>query len=363
MKINEIHIKNFKSIRDTTIKLASINVLIGANGAGKSNFISYFKFLKSLINGNLQGYTADKGPPDNILHFGLKESDSLFTSITFQHGTNTNTYECLLKPTNEDGFYFEEEYVYYNQYPNRISYQKGYSETKIEQRIAADKQEKGYDGIAFHVKNAFNKFSIYHFHDTSETAAVKRLGDQDNAAILLEDAGNLAAFLYEMRENDLFHYKQIVGIIRLIAPYFHDFDLEPRKGKIQLRWKEKTAEKSFNAHHLSDGTLRMMCLCTLLLQKNPPPIIIIDEPELGLHPAAITRFAAIVKTAARKSQIIIATQSTTLINHFAAEDIIVAERKDNQSVYTRLNPESLTEWLKDYSIGEIWEKNIIGGRP
>ena len=154
--------------------------------------------------------------------------------------------------------------------------------------------------------------------------------------------------------------------VKLIAPYFDRFVLEPdalNEERIRLEWMEVGSDKMFNANHLSDGTLRMICLTTLLLQPNPPDTIIIDEPELGLHPYAITVLASLMKSFATAKQLIVSTQSVTLINHFEADDIIVTDKKDGASVLRRLDERELEAWKDDYSLGEIWEKNIIGGRP
>lgn len=131
---------------------------------------------------------------------------------------------------------------------------------------------------------------------------------------------------------------------------------------IQLEWKQAGAvDTYFNAYQLSDGTLRFICLATLLLQPNLPQTIIIDEPELGLHPVAVNKLAALIKKASAKTQIIISTQSVNLVDNFGPQDIIVVDRKDNATVFNRLDAESLDVWLKDYSLGEIWERMSLAG--
>ena len=163
----------------------------------------------------------------------------------------------------------------------------------------------------------------------------------------------------------------IVNVIRSIAPFFDQFYLQPdeiNSQQIFLRWREQGSEQLFNAHSLSDGTLRMICLTTLLLQPEPPDTIIIDEPELGLHPFAIAKLAAMLKSASQKAQIIISTQSVTLLDHFEPSDVIVAERVEEQNgrsetVFKRQSEESLSDWLQEYTLGQLWEKNVMGGRP
>ena len=114
---------------------------------------------------------------------------------------------------------------------------------------------------------------------------------------------------------------------------------------------------------LSDGTLRFICLTTALLQPDPPSAIIIDEPELGLHPYAIEILAELIEATARKTQLIVSTQSPALLDYFEPKDIIIVNRKKGASVFERLNKEDLSTWLKDYSLGDLWRKNIIAGGP
>ncbi|GBD92366.1 hypothetical protein BMS3Abin04_03101 [bacterium BMS3Abin04] len=208
---------------------------------------------------------------------------------------------------------------------------------------------------------------VYHFHDTSSTSKMKRESDIHDNRLLRRDASNLAAFLYLLQEQFADYFHRIESTVKLIAPFFDKFQLEPlalNKEKIKLEWKHVHSDEYFNANHFSDGTLRMICLITLLLQPNLPDTIIIDEPELGLHPSAIQQLAALIKSAAEDSkQIICSTQSVTLLNQFDPENIIVVDRENNESKFQRLEKETLDEWLDQYAIGELWEKNVLGGRP
>jgi predicted ATPase len=209
---------------------------------------------------------------------------------------------------------------------------------------------------------------VYHFHDTSKSSKIKIEHNVSNCKALLHDASNLAAFLLRLKTNYSFEYQNIVEAVQLIAPYFKDFELEPNeynKEHIVLRWQQKGCDDIFNASQLSDGTLRFICLATLLLQPEElkSATIIIDEPELGLHPFAITVFAEMVKKAAIQTQIILSTQSVELLNQFDVEDVIVVDRDDDGSDFKRLNADELVDWLEnDYTLGDLWNKNILGGR-
>jgi len=176
----------------------------------------------------------------------------------------------------------------------------------------------------------------------------------------------LAAFLYLLQETQPDYYRQIVETVRLVAPFFNDFVLRPNpfnEDKIQLEWQEKGSDGPFSANYLSDGTLRFICLATLLQQPNLPTTILIDEPELGLHPYAIVVLANMLRSAATQTQVIISTQSVPLVNQFTPEDIIVVDRQDGQSTFERRSTANLEAWLDDYGVGDLWEKNLLGGRP
>lgn len=134
---------------------------------------------------------------------------------------------------------------------------------------------------------------------------------------------------------------------------------------IALRWREAGHDEDFNCHQLSDGSLRFIALATLLLQpeSNLPAIVIIDEPELGLHPYAITLLASMIHHASQYRQVIVATQSPALLDHFQPDDVIVVERPGRETEFKRLEPAALAEWLEEYTLSELWDKNVFGGRP
>lgn len=367
MGISTIRIQNFKSIRDSgDIEIRPLNVLIGANGVGKSNFISFFKFLNRLFEQQLQLYVNQNGRADNFLYFGRKQSDFLGGKIVFDSDLH-NQYEFKLIPDQNGNLIFAEEWE-----GRKGAIEKGEVNASVALRINDTgsfesllpiKRQKIRD---LDLKDNFRSFRIFHFHDTSFNSKVKQPSGATDYAYFQEDGGNLAAFLYRLQEAHPSHFKMIERTVRSVAPFFDRFFLKPDEISAQqifLRWLEKGSEQLFTAHNFSDGTLRMICLTTLLMQPDPPSTIIIDEPELGLHPFAIEKLAAMLKSASQKAQIIISTQSVNLLNHFDAEDVIVVEREEGQSVFHRLDPEDLADWLADYSLSDLWDKNVLGGRP
>lgn len=363
MKVSEIQIHNFKSIKELKLPLRGINILIGPNGAGKSNFIQFFNLLNNIVSQNLQNYIVANGGADNFLYFGRKHSNSFSGTITF----GLNEYSFELSATADNNFYFTKEITKYRNpyYESKSSRNlaNGNRETNLIKQYKADQKQS----VAYHIIKAMTTWRVYHFHDTSSTAKVKQECDVNDNRTLRRDASNLAAFLYLLQEKHKDYFLRIENTIKLIAPFFEKFQLEPlelNKEKIRLEWKHIGTDEYFNANHLSDGTLRMICLITLLLQPNLPDTIIIDEPELGLHPAAIALLTSLIKSvAAEGKQVICSTQSVTFLNHFDPEDIIVVERSNGESLFKRLERNQLADWLNHYAIGELWEKNVLGGRP
>ncbi len=354
-QLSKICIAGYKSIKKCDLKLNKINVLIGCNGAGKSNFISALLLLQNVLTKNLQLYAAQCGV-NSLFYNGRKETDEIYIEVYF----NNNSYGFYLIPTDDNRIIFKKEFYGYDNYESVVA--SGHDESKWESGVS--------NGIDKYVRPILAKqnWRVYHFHDTSRNAKVKQEHNISNNKNLMFDASNLAAFLYRLKNYFEKSYYDIVNTIQLIAPYFDDFILEPQEGneeQIILRWSQKGCEDVFNASQLSDGTLRFICLATLLLQPHElqPDTIIVDEPELGLHPYAITIFAEMVKQLSSEKQVIISTQSVELLNEFDVEDVIVVNRSENGSKFKRLNASELNIWLEsDYALGDLWQKNILGGR-
>lgn len=357
--LKRISIKGFKSIKQMDMELKGLNVLIGANGAGKSNFISFFDLIANILNENLQVYVAKSGGNDFLLYLGQKTTDELSAELAF----GKNKYDFALTPTLSNTLVFSREICYYKspvrKELNEKPLGKGHGETQLHK--FDDNQ-----GVISHVIKAILQWRVYHFDDTGNSAKVKQVCNVDDNSMLRSDASNLAAMLYLFRNKNRLYYQNIVDSIKMAFPLFDDFDLRTTPGNnltIQLEWRQKGTSNYFNAHSLSDGTLRFICLATLLLQPNLPSIILLDEPELGLHPYAITLLSDLLKAAAVKTQVIVSTQSVTLINRLEPEDIVVVENAQGATEFKRLIKKDMKHWLDEYSLGDLWEKNLIGGRP
>ncbi|MCD6328329.1 AAA family ATPase [bacterium] len=365
MRLDKIRIAGFKSIRDQDIELSNLNVLIGANGAGKSNFISVFKLLNEMMEGRLQLFVPRAGGADALLFFGQKETQEIEIDLEF----GRNGYKCKLIPTADDRLVFETESALFYDLNYERPYDewlgKGHSESELPGRAGI-----GSRGVSSFALESLKSWKVYHFHDTSDSAKMRKPSDINDEIYFRPDASNLAAFLYKLHNASPGHYNLIRDTIRMVAPFFDDFILRPMSGnenKIRLEWMEKGSDHPFLAHYLSDGTLRFICLATLLLQPEPPSTLIIDEPELGLHPYAITVLSSMLRSASENTQVIVSTQSVPLVNQLKPEDLLIVERVDRASVFRRLQSSEIGDWLKDfdgyYGLGDLWEKNVFGGRP
>src|SRR5689334_12012986 len=365
--LNKLTIEGFKSIRKLeNFELRAMNVLIGANGAGKSNFVSFFRLLRDLINQNLQdSLQRSEGGADACLYLGPKITPQFVAKLYF----GQNGYEFALSPTPDNRFVFSNEVaVFFGDFgETKRRLGSGHFESRLKDR----KDEPGLLGgtsVPGHVFQAISSWVVYHFHDTSLSAAVRRPQALNNNIVFLQNAENLAPFLYTIQQTNPACYAKIRDVVRLAAPFFDDFILRPiptSPDQIQLEWRQRGSEYPFRAIHLSDGTLRFICLATALLQPARPATVLFDEPELGLHPYALTLLGNLFKQAAVSygttvsRQVIVSTQSPILLNELSPEDIIVVERNNGESIFRRLDSAQLSEWLEDYSLGELWQKNIL----
>lgn len=362
-ELDTITIKGFKSIASIEeLKLQAINIVIGPNGSGKSNFIGVFSFLHAIREGHLQEYVIKAGGAEKVLHFGSKVTDALSLHISFEG--NVNQYEIALQPFGLDQLFPNSEAVYFWNSHHAKPYRKALVPQRMEAAISGPKAGK----IGAYVREHLDRWRVYHFHDTGSSSPMKKTADVNDNRFLRPDGANLSAFLYFLQKKHQTDYSLIRRIVQRVAPFFDDFQLDPQKlnpDKILLEWRHKGSEAYFDASSLSDGTLRFMALATLFLQPEiyRPSVILVDEPELGLHPYAITMLASLVKQASNKTRVILSTQSPLLLDHFRPEDVLVADRVDGGTQLTRLDSTKLSSWLDAYGLGQLWEKNEFGGRP
>lgn len=359
--LDKLTIRGFKSIRELKdFELKDLNIFVGANGAGKSNLISFFRMLQSLIEGNLADYIRDSGGISDLLHNGRKATKQM----EFEARFGLRGYRFTLTPGPGEGFALVSEARYY-QHGSTGWWELGSSGDNSSLLVKEAKGTSRDSQYSRPVYNAISSWKIYHFHDTSSTAAMRHAEIVEDNKALRYDASNIGPFLLRLRNENKSYYDEILNACRLVAPFFDDFLLDPQqlgpKTKVSLTWKAKSSDYPMQPYHLSDGSIRFICLATALLQPEPPSTIIIDEPELGLHPEAVRILAELIENAAKRTQIIVATQSPLLLDQFAIEDIVVVNRKEGQSTFERLKRTDFNEWLEDYSVGELWTTNVIQG--
>lgn len=361
-----ISISGFRSLRNIEkLALASINVIIGANGSGKSNFISAFSFLHSIREGRLEETVKRAGGADDLLFYGRKETDQIRFHVSFEDEKNQYEIELIATDRNNLVPYKETAYFWDKSRGFTSPYDESIDSGELEAGISRAQQQRY---VPHYVRQHLAKWRLYHFHDTSRGSPLKSNSDLNDNRFLRPDGSNLPSFLYLLREKYRPNYDRIVNSIRDVAPFFDDFILEPlelEKSVLSLEWKERGHEKYMSSAAFSDGTLRFIALATLLLQPSvyKPSVILIDEPELGLHPYALSVLASLVRFSSTTSQIIISTQSAFLLDNFDPEDVLVADRVDGATEFKRLDSNKLSSWLEKYSLGQLWEKAEFGGRP
>ena len=382
MDLQKISIRGFKSIESLDqLELLPINVLIGGNGAGKSNLIDFFKMLRAMMGlrlaefrnekPSLSKFLGTKGGIGNFLFGGLQRTSEISAEFLFNNGNNG--YRFSIGPTADGSFSIREEACYYPRSAQSpewwIESPEVFRTESVLPAKAASDLAAGRNTRQRYVYDAIASWQIYQFHDTSQFAGARQASLTTDCEDFHFDGGNLAAFLLSLKnaQNGLGSdsYGQIVETIRWAAPYFEDFILEPYKEgdeeKVKLQWRQRDMLMKLQPHHISDGTLRFMCLSTVLLQPIPPKLIIVDEPELGLHPEALDALAELIRRCSKRTQFIFATQSPSFADFFEPEEILTVNRVDGATRFERQNGERLGRWLESYSIGQLWRKNVIRG--
>jgi predicted ATPase len=354
-RLKSVVVEGFTSIRSAALALNDVNVLVGANGAGKSNFIRALSILGRIVESELGLFAGLSGGANALLNADRTVSRRIHLEVE----SGVGGYSAELVPAAGDALIFFAETIWRHDTGVTAELGRGHRETKL------TVPEPLWGPEAAALVETLQGCRVFHFHDTSRAAPVKQQGYAADNRSLQSDAANLAAVLLRLRDGDRGRYQRIVRTVKQVAPFLRDFVLEPELApdRVRLRWQQEGSDTVFPADALSDGTLRFICLAALLGQPELPGLIILDEPELGLHPFAIVQLAGMLRAASRESQVLLATQSVTLMNQFELGDLIVVERRDGASVFERPNPDRLSEWLAEYSLGELWEKNMLGGRP
>ena len=369
--LQRLTVRGFKSIRALEeLELRGVNVLVGANGAGKSNLVDVFRLLSQLAHARFQIFAKQEGGPDALLFGGRRRTPSLEVELLFERGQCC--YRFSAEPAG-DGMVFGREYVCPGVPQDLARAARGtfptveggttWSGGHMEAHVAS----LGVGSFAAYALPAIRDWRVYHFHETSDKAGVRCPQAVRDNLRLKADGSNLGPFLRFLRERHPRRHRDIAETLRIAAPFFGGFVYRTEVGeRIELEWYHRDDEGTpLGPLQLSDGTLRFICLATLLLQPpelQPDPIII-DEPELGLHPLALTLLAEMLRGASEARQVIVSTQSADLVSEFEPEDVVVVNRRNGESTFERLDSEVLQDWLEEYSVGQLWKAEVVGGGP
>ena len=365
-KLTKITIRGYKSVAfDTpiTLELGDVNILLGANGAGKSNIISFFKMLGFMMSGSLQKFVAEAGSNQTFLYYGSKTTPKLSADLLFENDESYDIYRFELTSALADRLIVSSEEIEWGK-----KSLNGHKKRQLEGDFKESALVRTTDTTNKFIWNLLSGCKVYQFSDSSKSSRMRQSSTVESAHYLQSEANNLASFLYFLKNNYPESYNRIVDYVHDVVPQFKDFYLEPERGYISLKWVDTSAnDYVFSPDQFSDGSMRFIALATLLLQpeETMPRVIIIDEPELGLHPYAIDQLAEMIKDAAMHVQVLVATQSPSLIDRFDMNDITIVERDEDSQCTTvkKLDANDYEEWINEYTLSELWNKNVIGGRP
>lgn len=360
--IERIRLREFKTFSDAEVELKSCNILIGGNGAGKSSLLGALKLLRSFCLRELQHYVLKSGGANDLLRRAIPATKLMTLDVNLFAATGKSQIQLYFERTDNDRLLTTVNIERFD----LDSIPQGGARQLVTEDLEWSPCHSGVNSEL--MIELLSGTRVFHFTETVVAAPASFECDLDDNFELREDGGNLAAFLYLLEKRHPTSYRRITHSVGQVLSGFGGFVLQPsalNPNRIRLRWRMKGTDGNFGPHQLSDGTMRFILLATLLHQPPEllPKIVAIDEPELGLHPAALNLVASLIRVAAHHCQVIVATQSAALVDEFEPDDVIVVHRHNDGSTLERLSSESLQEWLEEYSLGELWEKNVVGGGP
>jgi predicted ATPase len=389
--IEKIRLRNILSFGDKgeEIELQPLNVLIGQNASGKSNFIDIFKLLRSLPQDKgLANFISKSGGISEWIWKGQKSKKPDFSEIEVNLPAKITlvskdklqksiakdvTYKIRLKESAQRLAILDEE-IYRNNKSLRliISRYKNFPEESLlssfmsvieSDQFRGEKRNQPSNILFFYLRQRFLHINIFDNFQTNRSSEIRtpQIPDAPND-FLEEDGSNLALVL-----NDLEHggdtKDKIVFYLKKFNPRIKDYSIRILGGTVQLFVREEGLEKPISAMRLSDGTLRYLCLLAILCHPEPPPLICLEEPEVGLHPDILPTIAELLIDASSRTQLIVTTHSDILVSALSdvPEAVLVCEADEDGTHFKRLDKENLKEWLDEYSLGEVWLRGGIGG--
>ena len=375
-RIESVHIKGFRSLGDVKLdNMPNPMVLLGANGSGKSNVLRFFEMLKEMFHGRLAHFVLEQGGADDQLLGGQRQTRQIDAVVSFDTrlGINQLSLSFTLMPASEDKLVtmlasdvklaVASEELHFTPHDGKVSLRSPSPSGSIESTLylTSDYSPRRIKSATDFLRDC----SHYQFHDTSRDSPIQMRWDVEDKHRLLPHGGNLAPILLRLREVDFPRYRLICTHLKRLMPEFDDFEIRADSGKTLLRWHPQNTKKTIGAHLTSDGTLRCFCLVTLLNLPDEmlPRVILLDEPELGLHPFAISLVSHMVKSLAQRRQVIVATQSPHFVDAFDLDEIVVLNMRNGRTEANRLSEDDFGHWLEEYTTGELWRKNVLGGYP
>ena len=369
--IDRIRITGFRSLADVEAKLPRLAVLIGANGSGKSNFIRFFELMHCMASRRLGEFVVRQGGADDQLFGGSKRTSRINATVTAATGNTRVEYEFSLRRAHPDNLVVTKE-LFRKAGPlsgiplefSADAFSRPRFEAKLgEFRYAARVSNRDSMGAAF--ATILQRMHVFQFHDTSDSSRLKQRWDAEDNNMLRGDAANIAAILLRLERDHWHRFDRVSRHIRRILPVFDRFQIEESYGKVMLRWKTRGTDKTFGPHLTSDGSLRFFALVTLLNLPSEmlPAVLLIDEPELGLHPVAMELIAHMIMRVANDCQVILATQSPYLVNCFGLDQTVVLDILSDRTEIHALTKNDYERRLQEYSPADLWHKNLLGGRP
>jgi predicted ATPase len=371
--LTHIYVDGFRSLRSVDLAPGRLTVLIGANGSGKSNLLSLLRMVPLMQTQSLRRFVGEAGGASALLHYGPRVTPQITLRLEFSQDTGDNAYSARLGHAAGDSLIYLDETVEYRApawtAPQVLSLGAGHAESRLD-----DAAQDPAHGTSRAVRWWLSRMNFFHVHDTSPLSPLRQNSRQEDIHFLRSDGSNLAAYLRELEsgqtESHRAAWKRIVGLVRQVAPFIKTLQpalvvpSQATTSAVRLDWIDER-DQVFGPHHLSDGTLRALALITALAQpaERLPAFVSIDEPELGLHPAALAQLASLMRSVSGRCQVLLATQSPALLDFFEPGEVAVADRCEGETKFRRLDPADLATWREDYTLSQLYEKNVLGGRP
>jgi predicted ATPase len=399
-----IKIERFRTFKKVELEMPRLAVLIGPNGGGKSNLLDLLMLMAEAGRGELAVGVNKRGGFRNIA-FGFDSSHEVRVEFRFREAlgqvSQTLTLPMSEAPEKEAldirfrvglrglgvNFRVSEEHLRVEspdgpadgleidrdergtEFRKRIESIPMFEEQKLVESVELaifqvrdkDKYEESWA-----VLRQFQGMVFYRDIDVGPESPVRQPALVTTGIRLSPDGRNLSSALYSIQQEYPDVWGEILEILKTAYPGFAKITVPAGggDGKVHLRWFEEPYQREgVTANLLSDGTLKLLCLIAILMSPDPPPLICIDEPELGLHPDWIKLVAEMLQSASARTQLIVATHSPQIVAGLDPEQVIVTEKIDGETNLTRLERRDLEKWLKDFNLSDLWLAGHLGGHP